>query len=171
MRLSEIKLNESVSGLAAWELLEQLGDAINIPLVRPHMEDVVFDKAEVANAAIQIMHSLGEGDRNSASNICYSLFNIRTNAKEVAGGSVKEILNAKRTLEDHDFTPFHELGRLFDAASTFNTFANNVIGNIEMILEVVDFLENVYGIATKGHGGAHKVSFCRATLKHLGILR
>lgn len=165
------QVNESVSGVAAWEFLEQLGDAINYRLVQPHKEDAVFDKAEVADAAIQIMRWYGEGDKNAVNNICHSLSMVRTRAPGAAGGNMEAVLNAKRTLEDFNFAPFHELKTLLDAAETFATFAPNVIGNLDMIQETVDFLENCYLIATKEADHPHRISFCRAALKHLGILK
>jgi hypothetical protein len=164
-------VNESVSGHDAWDLLEQLGDAINYRLVQPHKADVAFDKAEVADAAIQIMRLYGEGDKNAVNNICHVLSMVRTRAPGAATGNMEAVLNAKRTLEDFGFTPFHELKTLLDAASTFEAFANNVTGNLEMIQETVDFLENCYLIATKEADHPHRVSFCRAALKHLGILK
>lgn len=165
------QVNESVSGNEAWELLEQLGEAINYRLVQPHKEDTPFNKAEVADAAIQIMRLYGAGDKNAVNNITHVLSQIRTRAPGAAGGNMEVVLNAKRTLEDFEFTPFHELKTMLDAAETFAAFAANVGGNLEMIQETVDFLENCHLIATKNVDHPHRISFCRAALKHLGILQ
>jgi hypothetical protein len=165
------RVNESLSGNEIWELLENLGEAINYRLLRRQEDLGQFNKAEVAEAAVQIMRLYGEGNKKAVNQILYHLSMIRTRAPGAAGGNMEKVLEAKRELDDNGFVPFQDLKTLLDAAATFNAFATSVTGNLALIQEVVDFLENCYVIATANVDHPHRVSFCRAALKHLGILK
>lgn len=169
------RVNESVDGMNAWELLERLGDEIGLPLVEQRKTNITFDKAKVADAAVFIMQQIGAKDKQHTSNkILQALYTIRSRtngALGVNGKNMEALLNARVTLDSYGFAPFSELKTLLDAAAMFTVAADKVNANIEMIQEVSYFIQHCYSIATTNNKEEpHKVAFCRAALKHLGIL-